>query len=175
MHPWRYAVNLAATEAERKEVTALFNAGVTGKWMPFTAPERVKEVWATIVEATEAGRLGWAAKVATSSKPGKDRLICVYTKDWRDQRDVARVLGELRAMGIDQRLSYKEDAATLALRYGGGASLYVAQPGQDGFAQRRDAYTPDDQHQIFGGPEGERERTVEEVFGRDEPYGPFPA
>ncbi|MCK9871365.1 DUF1917 domain-containing protein [Nocardiopsis dassonvillei] len=175
MEPWRYAVNLALPEAERKEVTELVNAGVTGKWMPFTAPERVETVWADIVEATEAGRLGWKAKVATDNKPGKDRLICVYTKDWRDRRDVARVLVELRAMGIDQRLSYKEDAATLALRYGGGASLYVAQPGQDGFTQRRDAYTPDDQHQIFGSPQDQPQRTAEEIFERTEPYGPFPS
>ncbi|MCK9874175.1 DUF1917 domain-containing protein [Nocardiopsis dassonvillei] len=173
MYPWRYAVNLTATEAERKEVTEKVNAGLTGKWMPFTAPERVEEVWAAVVEATEAGRLGWKAKVATDNKPGKDRLICVYTKDWRDTRDVARVLGELRAMGIDQRLSYKEDAATLALRYGGGAALYVAQPGRDGFTRRRDAYTSDDQHALFGSPEEQPQRTAEEIFARTEPYGPF--
>ncbi|NKY96693.1 putative phosphothreonine lyase domain-containing protein [Nocardiopsis alborubida] len=175
MSPWRYAVNLAATETERKEVAELVNAGFTGKWMPFTAPERVNGVWAAIVEATEAGRLGWKAKVATENKPGKDRLICVYTRDWRDRRDVARVLGELRAMGIDQRLSYKEDAATHALLYGQGASLYVAGPGSEGFTQRRDACTTEDQHPIFGAPGEELERTPEEIFARAEPYGPFPS
>lgn len=173
MHPWRYAVNLTTIETERKEVTEKVNSGLTGKWMPFTAPERVNEMWAAIVEATETGRLGWKAKVATDNKPGKDRLICVYTKDWRDRRDVARVLGELRLMGIDQRLSYKEDAATLALRYGGGAALYVAQPGRDGFTQRRDAYTSDDQHAFFGSPQEQPQRTAEEIFARTEPYGPF--
>lgn len=173
MKPWRYAVNLAATESERTEVTELANAGVTGKWMPFTPPEKVEAVWSGIVEATEAGRLGWAAKVATQDRAGKDRLICVYTKDCCDKQDVARVLAELRMMGIDQRLSYKEDAATLALHYGGGAALYVAKPGSTGFEQRREAYTIEDQHGIFGGPGDQPERTAEEIFARTEPYGPF--
>lgn len=175
MKPWRYAINLALPEAGRKEVAELAGAGFTGKWMPFTAPERVNEVWAAIVEATEAGRLGWKAKVATDDKPGKERLICVYTKDWRDRRDVARVLGELRAMGIDQRLSYKEDAATHALLYGKGASLYVSGPGSEGFTKRRDACSAEDQHAFFGSPGEGPERTVEEIFERSEPYGPFPS
>jgi hypothetical protein len=170
---WRYAVNTALDETGRKEVAALFNEGVTGKWMPFTPAERVHAVWADIVEATEAGRLGWAAKVATDHEPDRDVLICVYTKDHRDLRDVSRVLAELRAMGIDRRLSYKEDAATSALRYGGGAALYVAQPGSTGFSKRRDAYTRDDQHPLFGAPEEESERTPDEIFTRREPYGPF--
>lgn len=175
MHPWRYAVNLTANETERKEVAEKVNAGFTGKWMPFTAPERVEPVWAAIVEATEAGRLGWKSKVATDHKPGKDVLICVYTKDWRDRRDVARLLSELRAMGIDQRLSYKEDAATDALLYGKGASLYVAGPGSEGFSRRREACTAQDRHAIFGAPGEDPERTVEEIFDRSEPYGPFPS
>ncbi|PSK96246.1 uncharacterized protein DUF1917 [Murinocardiopsis flavida] len=174
MGPWRYAINMALSEAEKKEVTGLANAGVTGKWMLFPDVEWVRGVWADVVAATEEGRLGYAAKVATDHKPGKGVLICVYTKDWRDQRDVARVLAELRAMGTGQRLSYKEDAATLALHYGKGASLYVSQAESMDFDQRRSGYTPGDQHALFGDPEEQEERTPEEVFSRDEPYGPFP-
>ncbi|XVQ07298.1 hypothetical protein ACQP1W_32410 [Spirillospora sp. CA-255316] len=37
--PWRYAVNTALSQAET-EVTALYNAGFTGKWMPFPALAR---------------------------------------------------------------------------------------------------------------------------------------
>lgn len=166
---WRWALNTTLTDEEKKKVTDLVNADVVGKWMPFTAPERVHEVWAAIVEATEAGRLGIKAKVATDHQPGKDVLICVYSKDHRDRRDVARVLGELRAMGIHQRLSYKEDAATSALRYGGGAALYVSQPGSTGFSKRREAYTRDDSR--LGTPVPQ---TAEEVFARPETYGPFP-
>ncbi|MFF5265427.1 putative phosphothreonine lyase domain-containing protein [Actinomadura viridis] len=174
--PWRYALNTALSQAEMTEVTALFNAGFTGKWMPFPGPGEVKAVWAQIVEATEAGRLGWAAKVDNQSpRPGRNVLICVYTKDHRDIQDLTRVLGELRAMGIDQRLSYKEDAATSALRYGGGAALYVSQPGTTSFDQRRAPYGRDDQHALFGDPDEQEELTVERLFGRSEPYGPFPA
>lgn len=77
--------------------------------------------------------------------------------------------------GIDQRLSYKEDAATHALLYGQGASLYVAGPGSEGFNQRRDACTTEDQHAIFGAPGEEPERTPEEIFDRSEPYAPSQA
>ena len=166
---WRWAHNTVLTEEEKKEVTDLANADMVGKWMPFTPPEQVREVWAGIVEATEAGRLGHKAKVATDHRPGKEVLICVYTKDHRDIDDVARVLSELRAMGIDRRLSYKEDAATGALHYGRGAALYVAQPGSTVFSRRREAYTIEDSR--LGVPVA---RTVEEVFARPKLYGPFP-
>ncbi|WP_329521181.1 putative phosphothreonine lyase domain-containing protein [Spirillospora sp. NBC_01491] len=173
--PWRYATNTALSQAEQGEVTALCNAGFTGKWMPFTSPDRVGPVWAQIVEATEAGRLGWAAKVDNQPpRPGRDLLICVYTKDHRDTQDLTRVLAELREMGIDQRLSYKEDAATMALRYGGGAALYVAQPGTTYFDRRRAPYGRDDQNALFGEPDEQEELTVEQMFRRKEPYGPFP-
>lgn len=118
--------------------------------MPFTAPERVNGAWASVVEATEADRLGGKAEVATDHTPGKDVLICVYTKKRRDRRDPARVLSELRVMGIAQRLSYGEDAATHALLHGKGASLYVAGPGSAGFTKRREACTAQDQHAISG-------------------------
>lgn len=175
--PWRYALNTRFSQTERCEVTALANAGFTGKWMPFTAVDQVREVWAQIVEATEAGTLGWKAKVATKHEPGKEVLICVYTKDYRDTDDLARVLAGLRELGISRRLSYKEDAATLALRYGTGAALYVSQPGSTTFTARRDAYTSDDQHPLFADPHEDTtraERTVEQVFTLPEPYGPFP-
>jgi Bles03-like protein len=112
----------------------------------------------------------------TLKRPGStSRGQAIYTKDYRDQQDLARVLAKLRAMGISRRLSYKEDAATRALRYGSGAALYVSQPGTLDFSKRRDAYMLDDQHELFGTPHENLERTVEEVFARPEPYGPFPA
>jgi hypothetical protein len=79
--PWRHAINTALSHAEMTEVTALYNGGFTGKWMPFSAPREVMAIWAQIVEATEAGRLGWAAKVDNQPpRPGRNVLICVYTK-----------------------------------------------------------------------------------------------
>ncbi|MBR8741657.1 putative phosphothreonine lyase domain-containg protein [Nocardiopsis sp. MG754419] len=173
MDPWRYAVNLAASETERKEVAALVNAGFTGKWMPFIATGHIKQMWADLVGATEEGRLGWKAMVAADPAAGKDVAVCVHTKDWRGQDDVARVLVELRALGIDQRLSYQEETATRILLQGKGPSLYVAGPGKDDFTQRREACTTQERHIHSGSSGPEVERTVAELFARSEPYGPF--
>lgn len=84
------------------------------------------------------------------------------------------MLAELREMGIDQRLSYKEDAATRALGYGGSAALYVSQPGTTHFDQRRAPYSRDDQNALFGNPGDQVKLTVEELFRRKNPHGPFP-
>jgi Domain of unknown function (DUF1917) len=121
-----------------------------GKWLLYLPNDQVDEGWATIATATTAGRLGVAAKVADralaehGSRRGREILhvCCVYTADCRDTADVARVLGVLRELGFSQRLSYKEDAATLAGVYGHGAALYVAQPGSLEFTRRRDPVDP---------------------------------
>jgi len=82
----------------------------------------VDAVWATIKEATEAGRLGGSAKVATA-KPNpyatdpNTKVICVYTYDWTDEADVRRIRVELRALGITQKIPYKADADTLRDKY----------------------------------------------------------
>jgi hypothetical protein len=54
-------------------------------------------------------------KATTPVNPGREGegLICIYTQDWRDVEDVRRVIGELRALGITDRLYYKADAQTL--------------------------------------------------------------
>ncbi|KAL1844110.1 hypothetical protein VTJ49DRAFT_4962 [Mycothermus thermophilus] len=92
---------------------------LTGKWMLFPAPGYVNEVWAKIAQATAAGTLGVAAKVDTRipSQGEKERVICVYTRDFRDKDDVARVLNRLRELelvrpGEGQQLYYKSDAWT---------------------------------------------------------------
>jgi len=70
----------------------------SGKWLIFTNPENVDEVWGKIREATEAEKLGTSAKVRTAMPDPreppewrKSRVICVYTHDWTDQEDVMRV------------------------------------------------------------------------------------
>lgn len=77
----------------------------SGKWLIFVDPKNVDEVWAKIKEATEEGKLGDCAKVATAkpnplSGKSKARVICVYTYDWADEKDVRRVREELRNLGI---------------------------------------------------------------------------
>ncbi|CAI4214607.1 unnamed protein product [Parascedosporium putredinis] len=74
-----------------------------GKWMIFCDALAVNEVWEIIARATANNELGIAAKVAP--RPGvelrqRERLICVYTSDFRDRRDVGRVLRRLRELGF---------------------------------------------------------------------------
>lgn len=173
MGAWRYANNITLDRAAQERITALCNAGRSGKWMLFTDPAAIHESWATVVAATESGELGWAAKAATRHVPGRDVLICVYTEDWRNRRDLARVLAQIRQLGFSDRLSYKEDAATDAPHYGAGAALYVAQPGTVSFSQRRPAYEPDDAEHA---PSEGEQLTAEQLFACDPTsYGPFPS
>ena len=97
--------------------------------------------WAVVKRAIEKGWLGHAGKVATAH-PGPQaadsavRPIVVYTSDWRDRADIRRVLCGLRGLGVDWRLSYKTDQATMQARYERGVALYVSQAGSSTFDRR---------------------------------------
>jgi len=75
-----------------------------GKWMLFPPPNVVDDVWAVVARATAANELGVAAKVAPKGdeegSQGSARLICIYTRDFRDKDDVARVLGRMRELEL---------------------------------------------------------------------------
>ncbi|KAI0542421.1 hypothetical protein GGR58DRAFT_249402 [Xylaria digitata] len=87
-----------------------------GKWMLFCAVFEVNDVWAIIAKATVNNELGIAAKVATKSNVDQrtERLICVYTADFSDKKDVTRVARRLKQLGLakDKPLYYKPDAYT---------------------------------------------------------------
>ncbi|KAH6615935.1 hypothetical protein B0J18DRAFT_292638 [Chaetomium sp. MPI-SDFR-AT-0129] len=102
------------------------HSGVTsGKWMLFPHEKEVNEVWRTVCEGVEAGRLGTGAKVATAGiGQNPTRLICVYTGDFTDIADVGRVLLGLVNLGfvpadISREITYKCDAYTYLGIYGG--------------------------------------------------------
>jgi hypothetical protein len=94
----------------------------SGKWLIFARISRIDDLWTRIKLATENGRLGDLAKVATA-KPNpiaansRMTVICVYTYDWTDEADVRRVREELRALGVTYRIAYKADSDTDAGRY----------------------------------------------------------
>lgn len=93
----------------------------SGKWLIFVDPEDVDEVWAKIKRAVEEGRLGDSAKVSTG-KPNphatsRQRVICVYTYDWTDEKDVKRIREELRKLGITSKIPYKADQDTIEGKY----------------------------------------------------------
>jgi hypothetical protein len=73
-----------------------------GKWMLFPEPENVNEVWETVTRATINNELGVAAKVAPrdSESPAKARLVCIYTRDFMDKKDIGRVLDRLKELGL---------------------------------------------------------------------------
>lgn len=70
-----------------------------GKWMLFPPVEKVDRYWAAVVRATVERRLGTAAKVATKpegdGKRASTQVICVYTPNVSDAKEVKRVLLEL--------------------------------------------------------------------------------
>ena len=105
----------------------------SGKWLLFASSAYHDEVWSKIKDATEAGRLGYAAKTTSRSRPDyrvlKSMVTCVLTYDFEDRDNVRRVLATLRELGFTQRLAYKTDADTADLLYGEGVSTYVSPKG----------------------------------------------
>ncbi|KAL1853649.1 hypothetical protein Daus18300_011684 [Diaporthe australafricana] len=109
----------------------------TGKWMLFVEPAFVNAVWERVAQATVKNELGIAAKVGPREERGssKERLVCIYTYDFRDKDDIARVLHRLRQLELvrdratGKPIYYKADAFThLGIGYGNPwgmrASLY---------------------------------------------------
>lgn len=94
----------------------------SGKWLIWVPEKEIDEVWDRIRRATEEGRLGSQSKVATA-RPSplavdpRKRVICVYTYDWTDEKDVRQIREELRKLGITEPIPYKSDADTLAGKY----------------------------------------------------------
>lgn len=66
----------------------------------FCPAGEVDAVWAVVARATAENGLGSAAKVAPDNGEGKERLICIYTKDFNDMEDVTRVLRKMKELGL---------------------------------------------------------------------------
>lgn len=86
----------------------------SGKWLVFDTPEKIDMLWKTIIVGLDNGVLGPAAKVSTSkTKRGfenqENRVICVYTEDYNDVKDVWRVESQLRNLGVASKITYKLD------------------------------------------------------------------
>ncbi|KAI0409386.1 hypothetical protein F4802DRAFT_246655 [Xylaria palmicola] len=73
-----------------------------GKWMLFCTAYEVNDVWEIIAKATANNELGIGAKVAARSNMElrTTRLICVYTTDFSDKKDVARVARRLKQLRL---------------------------------------------------------------------------
>lgn len=79
---------------------------VSGKWMLFPLMDDLDRVWRAVCKGVDSGKLGTTAKIATNGGEVRNegeanlRLICVYTKDFSDERDVRRVLDALLEMKL---------------------------------------------------------------------------
>lgn len=58
--------------------------------MLFPKPTFADIAWSKVARATNTGKLGVAAKIATSDGSGRSPVICVYTHDFADKEDVMR-------------------------------------------------------------------------------------
>lgn len=122
-YPWLYAVHAETWGGGGAHPRS-------GKWLIFPAnDDHLDALWLEIAAAVESGALGISAKASTAAQPS--RVICVYTYDADDVEDVRRVLQGLRAVGIEGRLSYKEDSMTRANMYGEGVCIYTSPAGID--------------------------------------------
>ena len=95
----------------------------SGKWLVFVNVKDVDEVWEKIRKATEDGLLGFDSKVATAklnpnASNSNQKVVCVYTYDWKDEEDVRKISEELTKLGITNKIPYKADIDTLAGKYG---------------------------------------------------------
>jgi hypothetical protein len=88
----------------RKSPNSPINLFLThpSQWMLFCPVFEVNEVWGVIAKATANNELGIGAKVATKLNVDQrtERLICVYTADFSDTKDVTRVAQKLKQLGL---------------------------------------------------------------------------
>ncbi|KAJ6114656.1 hypothetical protein N7486_000434 [Penicillium sp. IBT 16267x] len=123
-------------ELEKNIFALARETGVTaGKWMLFPSVSDVDSTWKTLVTALDKTDIRADAKVAADdgSGPEESRLICVYTQDFEDKKDVKEVLLMLEGQRLFEKwkgaIYYKCDAYTLLEiksknEYGLKASMY---------------------------------------------------
>jgi hypothetical protein len=73
--------------------------------MLFLSTEDLTRIWRLVVDSVISNRLGPVAKVAPDQGLPGERLVCIYTKDFRDKNDVLRVLRELVSIGVSGLIS----------------------------------------------------------------------
>lgn len=90
----------------------------SGKWLVFSPQDQIDAAWNQIKDATERGLLGGWSKVSTlRGFNGKDHVVCIYTYNWKDEKDVMRVRNVLRKLGFVNPMPYKTDQDTRAGKY----------------------------------------------------------
>ncbi len=116
--------------AERKIGSYAQETANSGKWLIFLTTTQVDQVWSTIKQATQEGKLGEIAKVSTAKRTPDSRpnrhVICVYTYNWKDETDVHRIRAILRELGITWKIRYKADSDTIDGKYASRGDQRIA-------------------------------------------------
>lgn len=90
----------------------------TGKWLIFCPKEYINDAWEQVKDATEQDLLGGHSKVSTlKGEKGSEYVVCVFTSDWKNEKEVMEVRAALRDLGFEKPLPYKTDEDTLKKRY----------------------------------------------------------
>jgi hypothetical protein len=91
---------------------------LTGKWVIYCKSKEVDEVWAGVLNLLGEGKIGYKAQVSTcwcedksDTDETSDNRVHVFTHDYTDFVEVARVCEELKSLGClsDKTLYYKID------------------------------------------------------------------
>lgn len=93
---------------------------LSGKWLIHVRKKDADDIWQSLTEDVESGKIPCLAKISTSRKNiylrnvlESDHVICVYTPNflWRDNvRDVRLVL---KKSGYEDKLYYKPDILSI--------------------------------------------------------------
>jgi hypothetical protein len=121
-NPWLYAKSKFGDYPEPTENS--------GKWLIFVERKDIDKIWEKIRKWLIAGLLSKYAKVSTVSKlkPSNktSHVICVFTYDWTDEKDVMDIRKKLRDIGFTQKIPYKTDKDTRKGKYHSGYSTQIS-------------------------------------------------
>lgn len=120
---WLYAFN------EKTDKLPIDNCG---KWQIFLPLEELDAAWQKIKTATRRGKLGVESKTSTArpsplAPDPKTKVICVYTYDFQDLEDAARIAWRIWEMGLVKSvLNYKKDSDTELGKYSNRGSKQIS-------------------------------------------------
>jgi len=108
---------------EAVDSLALRTGLLVGKWLVYRPREEIDDAWLKVARATFNKALGRGAKVSTREENPKKHVICIYTGNYLDLKDVGRVRGVLRNIGFTEQLCYKPDIYTYLNIYSGTTNM----------------------------------------------------
>jgi Domain of unknown function (DUF1917) len=117
--------------AQDPDLKSFGSSEQSGKWCVFRSGVDVDETWVKIKKACEKKELS-VAKVASAmsgKRFGGNHVICVYTSDYKDKKEVDRVRKVLFDLGCIEPLAYKRDIDTINGVYGTKEEWYYTDEG----------------------------------------------